>query len=63
MKLESMASVDEILAELENVLARLLELEDFNDLIEIVRSLIEEQQALAEETKKQRKRQALELLK
>lgn len=54
---------DEVVQELEKVLEKMLELETYNELLEIVRSLIDEQDALSDRTKKLRKQQALDLLK
>lgn len=51
---------NDILLDLEGVLARMLDLETYHELIELVRSLIEEQEQLTTETKKQ---QAADLLK
>ena len=45
------------------VLDRMLELETYNELIDLVRALISEQEALNEKTKKEQKKRALDLLK
>lgn len=50
----------ELLLDLDTVLQRMLDLETYNELVELVRSLIQEQEQLQSETKKQ---QAAELLK
>jgi hypothetical protein len=55
--------VDTILLELDKVLQKMLELETFNELMNIVRSLIEDQEQLIDKTKKARSSEALELLK
>jgi hypothetical protein len=54
---------DDILLELDKILQKMLELETFNELISIVRSLLEDQKDLAERTKKERANQARDLLK
>jgi hypothetical protein len=54
---------DNILLELDRVLQKILELETFNELMNIVRSLIEDQNQLMDRTKKARADEALELLK
>ncbi|MCO6456555.1 MAG: hypothetical protein J5I93_14755, partial [Pirellulaceae bacterium] len=54
---------DDILDELDKVLQKMLELETFNELVDIVRDLLEQQQKLIEDTEKEQKRQVLELLK
>ncbi len=51
------------IAELEAVLEKMLDLETYNELLDIVRSLIKDQEELSEKTKQERKRQALEDLK
>ena len=54
---------DTILLELENVLQKMLELETFNELMNILRSLIEDQDQVMDRTKKERASQARDLLK
>ena len=54
---------DEILIELDKVLQKMLELEDYNALVQLVRRLIDDQNELSERTKALRKKKALELLK
>ncbi len=61
--MDSQAAADQasaILVSLEEILQRMLDLETYNELVELVRSLIEEQEQLMSETKKQ---QAADLLK
>ncbi len=60
---QTVAQTNEVLRELQNVLSSMLDLETYNELLDIVRSLIEEQDKLTTETKKQQKKQALDLLK
>ena len=55
--------LDEILLGLERILKQILELESYNELIDIVRSIIEDQTRLIEDTEKQRDIQGIELLK
>ena len=45
-----------------DVLQNMLELETYNELLDIVRAIIDDQRTLIEETKKQQKKQVLELL-
>lgn len=54
---------DDILLELDKVLQKMLELETFNELMNIVRELLEDQTDLMDRTKKARSSEALELLK
>ena len=54
---------DAILLELDKVLQKILELETYNELMNIVRSLIEDQQELIDKTKQEQKQGALDLLK
>ena len=51
------------LAELEAVLAKMQDLETYNELLEIVRDLLKDQEKLIERTQQERKRQTLEELK
>jgi hypothetical protein len=50
---------DRILAAMEAVLANMLEVEDYNELVDMVRSLIREQQELAERTKREQRKRLL----
>lgn len=54
---------DRILLAMRSVLERMLEMETYNELVDIVRSIIRQQEELMERTKEQRKRQALDLIK
>lgn len=54
---------DDILLELDKVLQQILELETYNELMNIVRSLIEDQDELIQKTEKKQKESALDLLK
>ncbi len=60
---QSITYTNELLVQLTTVLEAMLDIESYNELIEIVRSLIDDQQRLIDETKKARKRDALDLLK
>ena len=60
---ETLQQTDELLANMQIVLDRMLELETYNELIDLVRALISEQEALNEKTKKEQKKRALDLLK
>jgi chemotaxis regulatin CheY-phosphate phosphatase CheZ len=50
-----------LLAELGDVLQKMLDLETYNELLDIVRDLIKEQTDLLDKTRQQKKRQLLEL--
>jgi hypothetical protein len=54
---------NEVLAELDKILQKMLDLETFNELIDLVRDLLKSQEDLLDRTKQERKRQALEDLK
>ena len=54
---------DVIILELESVLEKMLELETYNELVDLIRSMIKDQEELTERTKDQRKKSALDLLK
>ncbi len=60
---ETLQQTDQLLADMQLVLDRMLELETYNELIDLVRALISEQEALNEKTKKEQKKRALDLLK
>ena len=51
-----------ILLNMDSVLQNMLELEGYNELLDLVRSLIADQERLIDRTKKEQKRQVLELL-
>lgn len=53
----ALAQADNVLLKLDAVLAKMLDLESFNELIELVRGLIDEQDEVINETKTLRKRQ------
>lgn len=56
-------AVDEmqlLLVELDNILEEMLKFESYNELLDVVRELIKQQERLLEETEKERKRQAFE---
>jgi hypothetical protein len=54
---------NQTLVKLEEVLARMQDLETYNELLEIVRDLLKDQEELIKRTDQERKRQALEELK
>ena len=49
--------------ELDQVIDKMIELEDYAELLNIVRSIIEQQERLIKETKEEQKRRVLDLLK
>jgi hypothetical protein len=59
----AIAQTNEVLVALQQVLESMLDIESYNELIEIVRSMIEDQQRLKDETSRLRAREALDLLK
>jgi hypothetical protein len=59
----SVEQADELLLAMERVLQKMLDLESYNELVDLVRSMIREQDVLMEQTKKQQKKRALDLLK
>jgi uncharacterized membrane protein (DUF485 family) len=60
---ETLQQTDELLAEMELILEKMLELETYNELIDLVRALISEQEALNEKTKKEKDKRDKDLLK
>lgn len=59
---EAVQAANQLLAELNNVLESMLDIETYNELIEIVRSIIDDVDGVIEETRKQRRKNALDLL-
>jgi hypothetical protein len=60
---ETIDQANVVLTQLEEVLARMQDLETYNELLEIVRDLLKDQEKLIERTQQERKRQTLEELK
>ncbi len=60
---EAVAQADVILVAMEAVLEKMLELETYNELVDLVRTMIKDMDELSEKTKNQRKKSALDLLK
>ncbi len=58
----SVIQSERILTEMHRVLDRMLELETFNELVELLRSIIESQEQIAEQTRQERKAQLRRLL-
>jgi hypothetical protein len=54
---------NQILNAMDDVLKKMMDLEDFNELLDIVRTLIEDQEKLMNEAKKEQKKAVLDLLK
>ena len=61
--LDALTQAVDILQQMDEVLQKMLELETYNELIDLVRSLIQEQAEIQEKTRKERKKQLLDLLK
>lgn len=57
---ETIAQANETIAQLDAVLQKMLDLETYNELLDIVRDIISDQDKLLDRTKQERKRQALE---
>jgi hypothetical protein len=55
-----LAQADETIAQLESVLQKMLDLETYNELVDLVRDLMRDQEVLRDRTSQERKRQALE---
>ena len=54
---------DTILLSLKDVLQNMIDIQDFNELIDMVRDLVDQQQNLLDQTKQEQKRQVLDLFK
>jgi hypothetical protein len=59
---QSVQQTNDLLLALQQILDKMLELETYNELVDLVRSIVEEQNQLLEKTKEERKRQARSLL-
>jgi len=57
----ALTQAEDTLLEMERILQQMLDLETYNELVELLRTLIEEEEKLTEETKRQRKKQLLDL--
>jgi hypothetical protein len=55
--------LDGVIVQLEGILAKMLDLESYNELVDLVRGIIQEQESLSEQTKQRQRENALELLK
>ena len=60
---ETLEQTNVTIAKLEAVLQQMLDLETYNELLDIVRDLIKDQEAVTDKTRQERKRQAIEDLK
>jgi len=60
---QAVEQADQILVAMDQVLQKMLDLESYNELVDLIRALIREQEELLDRTQQQRKKQALELLK
>ena len=60
---ETLEQTNVTIAKLEAVLQQMLDLETYNELLDIVRNLIKDQEAVTDKTRQERKRQAIEDLK
>ena len=58
-----LAQSDEILARLNDVLDKMLDIETYNELVDLLRNLLEEQEKISDATKSERAKAALDLLK
>jgi hypothetical protein len=57
----ALKTTDEVLLQLEAILEKMLDLESYNELLDLVRGLIEDQEKLKEDTQEERKKSVLEL--
>ncbi len=58
---EAVETAEEVLLQLTAVLEKMLDLESYNEILDMVRELIDDQQRLLEETKEERKKRVLDL--
>lgn len=59
---QAVREADEILLEMQRILEKMIELESYNELVDLVRSVLQEQDDLLEKTRQQRKEQTRLLL-
>ena len=60
---QAVQATDALLAKLNDILQNMLDIETYNELLDIVRGMIKEQDDLIKKTKDQRKKQLIELTK
>jgi hypothetical protein len=60
---EALAATDQILAGLAEILKNLVDIQDFNELLEMVRGMVDEQKELLDATKKEQKKRVIDLFK
>ena len=60
---EAVETAEEVLLQLTAVLDKMLDLESFNEILDLYRELIDDQEDLSEQTKEEQKKKVLELLK
>jgi hypothetical protein len=61
--IRSAAALEKVLAKLEAIKASMFDIEEFNEIVDLVRGLLEDQEELLNETEKQQKQRLLDLLK
>ena len=61
--IEVLANADRIIVAMDDVLAKMLELEDYAELVNVVRQLIEQQESLQKKAKEEQKARVLDLFK
>lgn len=61
--IEVLANADKIIVAMDDVLAKMLELEDYAELVNVVRQLIEQQESLQKKAKEEQKARVLDLFK
>jgi len=60
---DAVQTAEEVLLQLTAVLEKMLDLESYNEILDIVRELIEDEKALLNETKKEQKKRVMDLFK
>jgi hypothetical protein len=58
---QAIAASDQVLAALRQVLANMLQIEDYNEVIDMVRGLLEEQESLLDQTRQEQRRRVRDL--
>jgi hypothetical protein len=60
---QAIVSSDQIIAALKDILQNMIDIQDFNEVLDMVREMIDKQDALIDETKKEQRKQVSDLLK
>ena len=60
---EAVGTAEDVILQLNAILEKMLDLETYNEVLDLVRQLMDDQSELTDDTKKERKKQVLDLFK